>query len=153
MAVVKCSATTRAGRPCNAPAVRGTEPPLCSAHSGRTAKGSGGQKGNQNRRTHGFYGRYYTKEEVEALNEYRSDGTLEDEIALMRVAMRRVIAHMNKIDDDIMMIMMTKLLMTGGRTLAKMLRDKQVLDGGDGSVLRELAEALDELGTEWGIEI
>ena len=41
----KCTATTAAGKPCRTPAMRGTNPPLCVHHSGRT----GAPKGQQQR--------------------------------------------------------------------------------------------------------
>lgn len=50
----KCSADTRDGRPCNAWALRDSDPPLCSTHAGRT-QGSGPPAGNQNALKHGFY--------------------------------------------------------------------------------------------------
>ncbi len=50
----RCSAANPDGKTCRAWAVRGTDPPLCSAHAGRNA-GAGASAGNQNARKHGFY--------------------------------------------------------------------------------------------------
>jgi hypothetical protein len=52
----RCCAKTRAGTPCQAPAVRGKK--RCRMHGG--AKGSGAPKGNQNALKHGFF----TREEI-----------------------------------------------------------------------------------------
>jgi hypothetical protein len=48
----RCSDHKRDGTPCRAWAVPGTDPPRCSAHSGKTG---GAPKGNQNARKHGGY--------------------------------------------------------------------------------------------------
>ena len=60
---IPCSHTTRAGRPCRAWAVHGTDPPACSAHAGRNV-GAGARPGNQNARTHSFYGRFLSEHGV-----------------------------------------------------------------------------------------
>jgi len=49
---------TRGGEPCRSPAVKGKR--RCRMHGG--AKGSGGQKGNQNRLVHGCYTKLFTEE-------------------------------------------------------------------------------------------
>lgn len=59
-ASLRCGAKTRAGKPCQAPAVTGKR--RCRMHGG--AKGSGAPKGNQNALKHGLYTR-------EALHERR----------------------------------------------------------------------------------
>lgn len=59
-ASLRCGAQTRAGKPCQAPAVTGKR--RCRMHGG--AKGSGAPKGNRNAFKHGLYTR-------EALNERR----------------------------------------------------------------------------------
>jgi uncharacterized protein YjcR len=50
---LRCGARTRAGAPCQAPAVRGKR--RCRMHGG--AKGSGAPKGNRNALKHGLYTR------------------------------------------------------------------------------------------------
>ncbi|MGI9482021.1 MAG: HGGxSTG domain-containing protein [Hyphomicrobiales bacterium] len=52
----RCGAKTRAGTPCQAPAVRGKK--RCRMHGG--ARGSGAPRGNKNALKHGFY----TAEEI-----------------------------------------------------------------------------------------
>ena len=49
----RCGAKTRAGTPCQAPAVHGKK--RCRMHGG--AQGSGAPKGNQNALKHGMYSR------------------------------------------------------------------------------------------------
>jgi len=52
----RCTATSAAGSPCRAWAVRGSDPPRCAPHGGG-ASPVGAPPGNQNARTHGFYAR------------------------------------------------------------------------------------------------
>jgi hypothetical protein len=47
----RCSAKRRDGQPCNAWAVRGSDPPLCAAHGGTDAR-IGAPPGNTNALTH-----------------------------------------------------------------------------------------------------
>lgn len=54
----KCTETTDKGMPCRAWAIRGSDPPLCSAHSGRAG---GAPAGNKNAETHGAYSESATK--------------------------------------------------------------------------------------------
>jgi hypothetical protein len=49
----RCSATCANGKPCRAWALRGSEPALCAAHSGKV----GAPPGNKNAQTHGYYSR------------------------------------------------------------------------------------------------
>jgi hypothetical protein len=88
----KCTATSANGRPCKAWAVRDTSPPLCAAHSGR-AIGAGAPSGNRNRADHGFYGRILENGELADLVKFSEDLSLDDEIGLVRVTLRRVMAR------------------------------------------------------------
>ena len=94
----RCSHRTRSGARCRAWAVHGTDPPACSAHAGRNV-GAGAPRGNQNARTHGFYGRVLDAEEVADLEVYAEDLSIEDEIACARVALRRTIRALNDLDN------------------------------------------------------
>ncbi len=83
----KCTAHNKNGSPCKAWAIRGSHPPRCSSHAGLT----GGQAGNQNRRTHGFYARQLTPQETADLVTRAQNITIDDEIAIMRVLLRRLV--------------------------------------------------------------
>jgi hypothetical protein len=50
----RCTATTRAGRPCRAWAVAGTDPPRCAPHGGG-ARPVGAPPNNRNAEKHGMY--------------------------------------------------------------------------------------------------
>ena len=65
LASPRCGASTRAGGPCRAPAVRGRR--RCRMHGG--AEGSGAPKGNRNARRHGMFAgdAIAERKEIEAL--------------------------------------------------------------------------------------
>ena len=68
--------------------------PLCSAHAGRNA-GAGAPPGNQNRRTHGFCASALQPEELADLVAFSGDMTLNDEIVIARVTLRRILAQLS----------------------------------------------------------
>jgi len=168
----KCTATNANGRPCKAWAVRDTSPPLCASHSGRCVAsrgtsraqrgsiGAGAPSGNQNRADHGFYGRILENGELADLVKFSEDLSLDDEIGLVRVTLRRVMARFklsNLERDDVAneeMVKMAGLVMAGARTIARLLRDKRALSGkaADG-ISGAIAQALDEMGTEYGLPL
>jgi len=116
--------------------------------------GAGAPAGNQNAKTHGFYSRYYTAEELKDLEYYVPvDGEIDGEIKVVRVALRRALRILEDDDSDpALAAALVPLVYAGSRTVARLLRDKKILNGEDrDSVMRELSDALDELGSEWGI--
>lgn len=151
---VRCTASTKSGVACSAFAVRGSDPPLCSAHLGRNA-GAGAPDGNQNRRSHGFYGRYYSADELADLEQGDIDQSIDGEIKVVRVALRRALRVLEDDEADPGLVAaLVPLVFAGGRTVARLLRDRKLLSGEDGeTVMRELSDALEELGAEWGVNL
>jgi len=158
----QCTAVSANGRSCKAWAVRDASPPLCAAHRGSTI-GAGAPLGNQNRADHGFYSRILQNGELADLADlvkFSEDLSLDDEIGLVRVTLRRVMARFklsNLERDDVAneeMIKMAGLVMAGARTIARLLRDKRALSGkaADG-ISGAIAQALDEMGTEYGLPL
>ncbi len=153
----KCSHTTTAGKPCRAWAIRGSQPPLCAAHAGRT-KSAGAPPANLNRRQHGFYSTSLDPAEIADLVTFADDLSLNDEIAVARVILRRVMGHLQHPDlqhiaiDDLARL--SSLILAGTRTVARLLRDQRALSGdaADGFA-GAIAQALDELSTEIGIQL
>jgi hypothetical protein len=148
-----CSATNRNGRPCKAYALRDSNPPLCSAHSRRN-QGAGAPAGNQNRTTHGFYSRIYTLEEIADLVAHAINDSLDDEIAAARVATRRVLTQLHDDLDADSYAKLAGLVLDGTNTIARLLRTRRALSGdaADG-IAGAIAQALDELANEWGVEL
>ena len=153
---IPCSHTTKAGTPCRAWAVKDTDPPACSAHAGRNV-GAGGVPGNQNARTHGFYGRILSEQELADLVLYASDLSLDDEIACVRVALRRTLDFVRDAAgtrDGNTFLRAIALIFHGARTVAYLLRLRQELAAKDGDPFQAIMDqALDGLSEEWGIPL
>jgi hypothetical protein len=152
----RCSATTTAGAPCRAWAVRGTDPPLYSTHSGRTV-GAGAPHGNQNAVKHRFYSRTFTNQELADLVANLDNVTdIDDEIAIVRVILARVLPLL---DDPtrlptVEVVALVPLVLNSTGRIARLLRDRRALSGEAGdSLLEALGVALDELATEWGTDL
>lgn len=145
-----CTAQTKAGQPCRAFALPGSD--LCAAHSGRKGK-AGAPLGNSNARTHGFYDTELTDQELADLVIHAANSTLDDEIALARVALRRLMNYLDKKRElpPNEMAAIAPHVFGGARSVARLLRDRRALSGdaADG-LLGAIATALDELGSEWG---
>lgn len=147
-----CSATTKAGRPCQAKPIKGSRPPLCASHSRRN-KSAGPPTGNQNARKHGFYSRQLTNQELADLIAAGDDLALADEIAINRVLLQRLLAALETADAETLATI-APIILSGTRTIGRLLRDQRALSGeaADG-IAGALAQALDELSTEWGVEL
>jgi len=149
----KCTATTNSGRPCQAWAVHGTEPPRCPAHAGLTV---GPETARRSRGDISFYNRQLTPEELNDLIAFSGDPTLADEIAVSRVVLRRLLAVLQD-EDDLSVRELTRIasmVFNGSRAVATLLRDERALSGeaADG-IAGAIGHALDELATEWGLEL
>ncbi len=151
---------TRCQQPdCRAWALRGSDPPRCSAHSGRT----GAPAGNQNRLVHGFYASTLQPDELAALAAHAGDTTLDAEIAITRVALRRILTMLltgltpgpnpRPLDagDYARFI---ALAFHGAGAISRLLRARHQL-GGDqrDEITSFFDQALDELSAKWGIEL
>ena len=153
---IPCSHTTAAGAPCRAWAVHGTDPPACAAHARRTV-GAGAPTGNQNARTHGFYARTLSEQEMDDLVSYAADMNLDDEIACARIALRRALEFVQR-DSEILgreqYLRAAALIFHGARTIARLLRDRYLLstEAAEG-IAGFMNEALDLLSKHLGREL
>jgi hypothetical protein len=162
----RCTHTTKAGTPCRAWAIKGSDPPVCSAHAGRNA-GAGPPESNQNARTHGFYSSALDPTELADLAAYSPNMSLDDEIACARVALRRLLqmldaSHIAPFEDPTDAQPLTRddyarlmgLALQATRTIARLLRDKRALSGdaADG-IAGAIGSALDELTSLWGVQL
>ncbi len=83
------------------------------------------------------------------------DRSLEDEIGVARVTLRRVMAQMDQTPaDPETLAKLGALVMSGARTIARLLRDERALTGqaADG-IAGAIGQALDELSIELGLEL
>ena len=149
MTPTPCSQTTRAGNPCQAWAIAGTHPPTCAAHLPRPEPPP---------TKHGFYSSAVAPDELAALVAYSDDMTLDDEIGITRIALRRALKALSAPTDPPARFALqdfarlAAVVFQGGRTVARLLRDRRALSGeaADG-IAGALAQAIDELSTEWGL--
>ena len=141
---IRCSAACADGSACRAWAMRGSDPPLCAAHSGRV----GAPPGNKNAVRHGFYVR------VE-----RDLTRIEDVVADLADRQQELVSYiMGQLESESGDVQgMARLFALHGQNasrLGRLLRDKRALSGesADG-ILDAIGKALDEINTELGTEL
>lgn len=123
----RCTAVTNAGRPCQAWAVHGTEPPRCAAHGG-----------------------VEPTDEEEA---YDPEEALEQEIYAVRRLLWMLLDHLDE-DPELGLHELSRIapmLLDTTRTVAHLLRDQRALSGETAEgITGAIGQALDELAVEWG---
>jgi hypothetical protein len=153
---------------CRAWAIRGSDPPRCSAHRGAGAHpepgpGVGAPPGNQNRLLHGFYATILRPEELADLLVHAADTSLDAEIAITRVALRRILRMLltglspgpaPRPLDVVDYARFSSLAFQGVATVSRLLRARQDIGDSPNDVVRRIfGEVLDGLGEEWGIDL
>lgn len=129
---IRCSATTRAGNPCRAWAVPGSDPPACVAHA----------TGDRKPVKHGFYSPDPT------------DVTVDQAIAGLVHKLQCLDEVIEEVYDAEQLARLITLYGQGSSRLARMLRDRRALSGDAATgVVDAIAAALDELSTLWGVEL
>jgi len=117
-----------------------------------TGRKRGAQPGNHNALKHGFYSHRFNRLELSDLDTALGDG-LEDEIALLRVIIRRVFEYAAD-DEKQNLDQWSRTLNTLGAAstrLAALIRTQQVVSGGGSSVLDLLSEAIGGISHELGL--
>ena len=111
----------------------------------------GAQPGNTNALKHGFYSPRFSPLELRDLDTALADG-LDDEIALLRVTIRRVfdLATDEGEDSETWFKALSTLGMASTR-LAGLLRTQKIIQGDTSSVASALSQALGEVCDELGI--
>ncbi len=107
----------------------------------------GGQPGNHNAIKHGFYSRLFTKNELEDLASL--GGYLEDEIAMMRVGLKRVFEMACNEDPDLGVWRgALNDLGLGAYRLANLLKAERELSVKSPMIASALSEALEQVLAE-----
>jgi hypothetical protein len=151
----RCSATTTAGAPCRAWAVRGADPPLCSTHSGRTV-GAGAPVGNVNAVKHGFFRRKLSHQDLaDLVANLNNIDIIDDEVAINRVLLSKLLNFMQENEDDLEIIVrIAPLILRTTAGIANLLRARRAISHESAnSLLDALGTALDEISNEWGIRL
>ena len=145
----RCTATTKDGRPCPNFAMPGYA--FCRSHQAPEASA---QLGNQAAQKHGLYGRYFREEDLSALAAVATETGLDDEIALARVAIRRLAERIDMVEETGDAVALSAALFNGAGRVAGLLKAQRALSGraADG-VAGAIAQALDELSNEWGVQL
>jgi hypothetical protein len=124
-----------------------------TTHSPSTAKRKqGGQPGNQNARKHGFYARAFSSGELADLDAMLTEG-LQDEIAMMRVATRRVIDYIGEFTTPKEAVATLGALGLAATRLSNLLRTQKILDSERQDTASALSQALGEVVKELGIHV
>jgi hypothetical protein len=139
-------------------AMRESDPPHCSPHSGQ----AGAPEGNQNRLVHGFYATAVHPEELGDLAIDASGASLQAEIAITRIALRRIFGMLVtgqtpgpdprplEVQDYARFV---GLAFQGAGAISRLLRANHAVGGQTSDIPHAIESALDELGAQWGIEL
>jgi len=117
----------------------------------KTKRKRGAQPGNTNALKHGFYSHHFNSLELSDLDTALSEG-LTDEIALLRVIIRRVFEYADFESQD--MHTWSKALNTLGAAstrLAGLLRTQQLIAGDSADVVSVLSQAIGEVAHDLGL--
>jgi hypothetical protein len=126
----------------------------CRVHRMDLPRMGGAPAGNRNRRIHGLYGKYITPDDMTALAVVGTSVTLDDEIAFIRVVLRRLADLASQAGTIEEACRLASTLFTGTGQVAHLLRAQQALTGQTADTLATaIASALDELGEEWGLQL
>ncbi len=111
----------------------------------------GAQPGNTNSLKHGFYSHRFNNLEISDLGTALSDG-LTDEIALLRVIIRRVFEYADTDAQDLdTWSAALNTLGAASTRLAGLLRTQQIIAGDSGDVLSVLSQAIGEVAHDLGL--
>jgi len=161
----KCSATKTDGRPCQAWAMRESEPPLCAQHfepslpaetSIVTSKETSTEPSPDapNKANLDFYSRSFSIEELTALINLALVSSLNGEVAASRIAIRRILQQLEEELSAAEYAQLAGLIFTGANTIARLLRAQRSLSGEAAEgIIGSLAKGLDEMSIEWRMDI
>jgi hypothetical protein len=144
---------------CNAWAIRGSDPPRCSPHSRRV----GPPEGNQNPLVPAFYATAVHPEELADLATHASGASLEDEMAITRIAIRRIFGMLvtgqtpgpnPRPLEALDYARFVGLAFRGAGTISRLLRANHAVGGDQPTEFEQMMDvALNQLGAQWGLEL
>jgi hypothetical protein len=123
----------------------------------------GAPEGNQNRLVHGFYATAVHPEELDDLRTLACDASLVAEIAITRIALRRIFGMLVtgqtpgpsprplEAHDYARFV---GLAFQGAGTISRLLRANHAVGGDQPTEFEQIMDAaLDQLGAQWGLEL
>jgi hypothetical protein len=113
----------------------------------------GGQPGNLNALKHGFYSKQFEPAEIQDLETRLLEG-LQDEVAMLRVMMRRIMELTKGCDDLEELMNVVGVLGLAATQLAGLLRVQHLLGGDENSeIARTISRAISNVSKEMGLSI
>jgi hypothetical protein len=144
---------------CNAWAIRGSDPPRCSPHSRMVAT----PKEEPNHPVPEFYATAVHPEELVDLTDHAGDATLLAEIAITRIALRRIFGMLvtgqtagpnPRPLEALDYARFVGLAFRGAGTISRLLRANHAVGGDQPTEFEQMMDAaLDQLGAQWGVEL
>ena len=161
----RCTATTRAGAPCKAWAVRGSTPPRCTAHGG--TRGPADAPGEGQRGDLDAEARAYAQPALFETAPARGTGpggrerepvSLDARIADLNARIEELSAYIDAVGPTLSRSAWLQLLDVHSRLnarLGRLMRDRDQVraQGPSDELARAMDEALDALGKEWDMEL
>jgi len=152
----KCTAKTKTGLACSGWAMADSD--HCRRHRTDLApyRPGGTRTPLPENRSHGLYSRFLTANDAAEMALVGGSVTLDDEIAFTRVVIRRLadlVDSTESIDDA---CKLANTLFAGTGRVANLLRTQQTIsrdNAGGHALMGVIADALEEVGDEWGIDL
>jgi hypothetical protein len=139
----RCTATTRAGRPCRAWAVAGTDPPRCAPHGGG-ARPVGAPPNNRNAEKHGMYGASH------AVSVGNLSADLADRLGRFGDSIEERAAELT-------LDQLARLLDTYSQAISRLARirrlEQQLHGAGGDELARAVDWTLDTLSEQWDLQL
>lgn len=131
--------------------MRDSNPPLCWAHSDRHMKHDDGAdtKGSD------LYARQLSQQELDDIRALAEDRSLNSELVLNRVFLRRLLVALQESDDldAAQLARLAPIIFRGTQAIARLLREDQVLSSNADDLPEAIGQALDALGEELGLAL
>ena len=132
-----------------------SEPPRCWAHSERRQgyRADHGYGGGLSAPTSGLYSRQLSPQERADIRALAEDQSLDGELALNRIFLRRLLAALQKNDelDAMQLAKLAPVIFRGTQAVARLLQDERALHGESSQAQEAIGMALEELSRELGL--
>ncbi len=131
--------------------MQSSDPPLCPAHNGYL-----GHAKKVSAEASGIYDRQLSRQELADLPDLSAERTLNNELVLNRIFLRRFLAALQQSDelDAMQLAKVAPVVFRGTQVVARLLRDERALSGETADGLTgAIGQALDELSEELGLEL
>lgn len=130
----------------------GSHPPRCWAHSAKRQEPDPGDEVSA--AVAAIYSRQLSPQERADIRALAEDQSLDGELALNRIFLRRLLAALQQSDDlDAMQLAkLAPVIFRGTQAVARLLQEERALNNESGDLAREaMGEALEELSRELGL--